>query len=159
MTWTGSDHGEGVTELPYGKKRNQCSVDAVAVEIELGRIIREWSDGAKSSDWQAFGSLCTCSSARVFGLFGLRENEGFYRKYFFQFLFWWSGHIYHWCYCFVLMKIWHYDLEWKGVKILDRRIKALFGKKSVGLGEMIMPLWRVIKKKKKKNKQNWVLLI
>ena len=48
------------------------------------------------------------------------------------------------------MKIWHYDLEWKGVKILDRRIKALFGKKSVGLGEMIMPLWRVIKKKKKK---------
>ncbi|KAK7839914.1 hypothetical protein CFP56_017414 [Quercus suber] len=26
--------------------------------------------------------------------------------------------------------IWHYDLEWKGVMILDRRIKALFGKKS-----------------------------
>ena len=87
MTWTGSDHGEGVTELPYGKKRNQCSVDAVAVEIELGRIIREWSDGAKSSNLQAFGSLCTCSSARVFGLFGLQENEGFYRKYFFSFYF------------------------------------------------------------------------
>ena len=68
MTWTGLDHGEGVTELPYGKKRNQCSV---AVEIELGRIIREWSDGTKSSNLQAFGSLCTCSSARVFGLFGL----------------------------------------------------------------------------------------
>ena len=86
MTWTRSDHGEGVTELSYRKKRKQCSMDMdmVAEEIELGRIVREWSDGAKSSDWQAFGSLCTCSSARVFGLFGLRENEGFYRKYFFS---------------------------------------------------------------------------
>ena len=32
------------------------------------------------------------------------------------------------------MKIWHYDLEWKGVMILDWRIKDLFGKKSVGMG-------------------------
>ncbi|KAK7819526.1 hypothetical protein CFP56_040187 [Quercus suber] len=94
MTWTRSDHGEGVTELSYRKKRKQCSMDMVAEEIELGRIVREWSYGAKSSDWQAFGSLGMCSLARVFGLFGLRENEG--------------------------------------VMILDRRIKALFGKKSVG---------------------------
>ena len=52
MTWTRSDHGEGVTELSYRKKRKQCSMDMdmVAEEIELGRIVREWSDGAKSSD-------------------------------------------------------------------------------------------------------------
>ena len=77
MTWTRSDHGEGVTELSYRKKRKQCSMDMdmVAEEIELGRILREWSDGAKSSDWQAFGLLCTCSSARVFGLFGLKHHS------------------------------------------------------------------------------------
>ena len=71
MTWTGLDHGEGVTELPYRDKRKQCSVDVVAEEIKSGGVIREWSDGTKSSNLQAFGSLCTCSSARVFGLFGL----------------------------------------------------------------------------------------
>ena len=52
MTRTRSDHGERVTELSYRKKRKQCSMDMdmVAEEIELGRIVREWSDGAKSSD-------------------------------------------------------------------------------------------------------------
>ena len=67
----GSDHGEGVNELPYGETRKQCSVDAVAEEIKSGGVIREWPDDVKSSNWQAHGSMCTCSSTRVFGLFGL----------------------------------------------------------------------------------------
>ena len=62
MTRTGSDHGEGVTELPYRDKRKHCSVDAVAEEIKSGGVIREWSNNVKSSNWQAYGSMCMCSS-------------------------------------------------------------------------------------------------
>ena len=55
MTRTGSDHGKGVTELPYKDNRKQCSVDAVAEEIKSGEVIREWSNNVESSNWQAHG--------------------------------------------------------------------------------------------------------
>jgi len=65
MTRTGSDHGKGVTELPYKDNRKQCSVDAVAEEIKSGEVIREWSNNVESSNWQAHGSMCMCSSRVV----------------------------------------------------------------------------------------------